>query len=454
MLTDMILEEEFEKSGESWYDPQDLEHDLHLAAELGKTLLDRNHELEQALQQMYSTNHEQLQEIEYMTKQVDLLRQMNDQHAKMYEQLDLAARDLEQGNRRLVQDNRLAQQKIHNLTETIEGLQTHMEELQTQMEELKTAQAERNKRELEEQRRNLGAQSVPCLKELYDLHHDRYEARNSNRVDGFWSPQGSFTHQDLEEENEALQRSVQTLQRQFAAERGRRETAEREIELTSTENRSLEQRLDLLVGCQVRQKELEAEVEQLRLLWRADCAKSVRRPVQLLIPDTVFFASDERPSEAEEKMENVEEQSGHCRQRRSSDSVLRATNPVEIRRGHEQLCIRRAQAVKQRGMSLLNEVDAQYSALQVKYDELLRRCQLTSDELSHKAVQTSCSPSVGTRTRRRRSSCATLSDLPVFLEDSEQPEYKHLFKEIFTCIQKTKEDLSENRCPVSDGDLV
>ena len=38
--------------------------DLHLAAELGKTLLDRNHDLEQALQQMYSTNQEQLLEIE------------------------------------------------------------------------------------------------------------------------------------------------------------------------------------------------------------------------------------------------------------------------------------------------------------------------------------------------------------------------------------------------------
>lgn len=50
---------------------------------------------------------------QYLTKQVDLLRQMNDQHAKVYEQLDMTARDLEQGNRRLVQDNRLAQQKIH-----------------------------------------------------------------------------------------------------------------------------------------------------------------------------------------------------------------------------------------------------------------------------------------------------------------------------------------------------
>lgn len=38
--------------------------DLHLAAELGKTLLERNKELEDSLQQMYATNEEQVQEIE------------------------------------------------------------------------------------------------------------------------------------------------------------------------------------------------------------------------------------------------------------------------------------------------------------------------------------------------------------------------------------------------------
>lgn len=48
--------------------------DLHLAAELGKTLLDRNHELEQALQQMYSTNHEQLQEIEVINVRKELIQ--------------------------------------------------------------------------------------------------------------------------------------------------------------------------------------------------------------------------------------------------------------------------------------------------------------------------------------------------------------------------------------------
>lgn len=453
----MILEEEFEKNGEPWYDPQDLQHDLHLAAELGKTLLSRNHDLEQALQQMYGTNQEQLQEIEYLTKQVDLLRQMNDQHAKVYEQLDMAARDLENGNQRLVQDNRVAQQKIQSLTEIIEGLQTYMDDLQSQVDELKTAQAERNKRELAE-RRSLGAQSVSCLKELYDLHQSRCPAHDSQLVDGLWPPHDYFCdrsrHQDPEEEHASLQRSIQTLQSQISTERSRREAAEREIELTLSENRSLEQRLALLVGCRARQKELEAEVEQLQLLWRADCAKSFRRPEQLLLPDTVFFASEEQPSseptDVEEEVDARAEPNRYSRQRCNSDSVVRATNPDEIRRGHEQLCIRRTEAVKQRGISLLNEVDAQYSALQVKYDELLQRCQQASDGLSHKAVQTSNATFASTKTRRRGSSLASLSDPAMALEDGQQPEYKALFREIFTRIQKTKEDISDNRRP--DGD--
>ncbi|CAJ1074989.1 cerebellar degeneration-related protein 2 [Xyrichtys novacula] len=453
MLTDMILEEDLDRSGELWYQPQDLEHDLHLAAELGKTLLDRNHELEQALQQMYSTNRDQLQEIEYLTKQMDLLRQMNDQHARVYEQLDTAARDLEQDNQRLMQDNRLAQQKIHSLTEAVEGLQTHMEDLQTQVEELKTAQAERKKREAAEQRRCLGAQSVSCLKELYDLHHDRHLNHDSMWKDRLWSPQSSFygreRRQDPEEENAALQHSIQTLQSQIAAERSRREAAEQESELMVVENRGLEQRLAMLNGCRDRQKELEAEVEQLRLLWQADCAKNARRPEQLLLPDTIFFDLDDRPrswqDEMEETAEKDEKQGRQNRQRCNSDGSLRATNPEEIRRGHEQLCIRRTEAVKQRGISLLNEVDAQYSALQVKYDELLRRCQQTTDGLSHKAVQTPTSPSVSSRACSSLSSSSTTDELMLVMEDDQQPEYKALFNEIFTRINKTKEDLSGNR---------
>lgn len=88
----------------------------------------------------------------------------------------------------------------------------------------------------------------------------------------------------------------------------------------------------------------------------------------------------------------------------------------------------------------------------MKYDELLRRCRQATDQLSHKAVQTSNSPFVSIRTRHRHSSTAAQSDLTAVPEDGQQPEYKALFNEIFMCIQKTKVDLSENRHPVKDSD--
>lgn len=107
---------------------------------------------------------------------------------------------------------------------------------------------------------------------------------------------------------------------------------------------------------------------------------------------------------------------------------------------HECSCVRRAEVVKYRGISLLNEVDAQYSALQVKYDELLRRCSSEEDEQdrqSHKSVQTA---SLITTT----TTFPPLTDREDFEDDFHQPEYKELFREIFSRIQKTK-DLIENR---------
>jgi hypothetical protein len=38
---------------------------------------------------------------------------VNEQHAKVYEQLDLTARDLELTNQRLVLESKASQQKIH-----------------------------------------------------------------------------------------------------------------------------------------------------------------------------------------------------------------------------------------------------------------------------------------------------------------------------------------------------
>ncbi|XP_041829012.1 cerebellar degeneration-related protein 2-like [Melanotaenia boesemani] len=442
MLTDMIVEEEFEiKEEEPWYDKQDLEHDLQLAAELGKTLLERNRELEQGLQQMYATNQEQLQEIEHLTKQVDLLRQVNDQHAKVYEQLDVSARELEQSNHKLVQDNRTAQQKIQGLTETVDVLQTQVEELQHQVEELKLNPCRPQKPPHREKWPPRGTQSTSCLQELQNAL--RYDCDPDECSDDLESSAAAWH----EEEQASLRQSLRALQTQFATERARREEAEREAELLARENAVLEQQLAGMEGCRARVSELEHEAEELRQLWKSESSSRSIRPdvIHGLLPHSLLLNPEE-----ESEGELVMAKRPTVLKRWASERLMKATQaPYSPDRAydHECSCVRRAEVVKYRGISLLNEVDAQYSALQVKYEELLRRCQLgfqeeEQDGQSHKSVQTTVPAAAH----------PALTDMEDFEDDFHQPEYKELFIEIFSRIQKTKEDLMENRGRPSAGE--
>ncbi|GAA6068370.1 cerebellar degeneration-related protein 2, partial [Tachysurus ichikawai] len=224
----------------------------------------------------------------------------------------------------------------------------------------------------------------------------------------WWALDGGL----VEEEKSALQSALHSLHTQLGSERERREAAEKVTELAERENRAFEEQLAQLEGTRRHQAELEAEVEELRQLWRSETSHV--RPTDSLIAHAVFFLTEEKGAESGAEVIEVEEEDG---------------SEQELRRVHDLTCIRRSEAVRQRGISLLNEVDAQYSVLKTKYEELLSRCH--GGDPSHKAVQT---PAASLKTRS-----ASLMD------DAYQPEYRALFKEIFTCIQKTKEDLSENR---------
>lgn len=83
---------------------------------------------------MYFINEEQVQEIEYLIKQLDMLWYVNEQYVKVYEQLDLIVWDLELINYRLVLESKVVQQKIYGLMEIIECFQVQVEELQVQVE--------------------------------------------------------------------------------------------------------------------------------------------------------------------------------------------------------------------------------------------------------------------------------------------------------------------------------
>nr|XP_020019118.1 LOW QUALITY PROTEIN: cerebellar degeneration-related protein 2 [Castor canadensis] len=441
MLADSLVEEFEMKEDEPWYDHRDLQQDLQLAAELGKTLLDRNTELEESLQQMYTTNQEQLQEIEYLTKQVELLRQMNEQHAKVYEQLDVTARELEETNQKLVADSKASQQKILSLTETIECLQTNIDHLQSQVEELKSCDQGKRRRGTCDQEKP--APSFSCLKELYDLRqHFVYDHVFAEKITSLQSQQSPD-----EKENEHLKKTVAMLQAQLSLERQKRVAMEEEYGLVLKENSDLEQQLGATDTYRARALELEAEVAEMRQLLQAE--HPFVNGTERLAPDALFVPFKEASqSLLEEMFLTVPEAPRKPLTRSSSETVLSTLAGSDIVKGHEETCVRRARAVKQRGVSLLHEVDTQYSALKVKYEELLQRCQQEQDALSHKAVQTSRAVA---RDLATVSSLAEPEPTPVTPEPlgspttAPPPEYKALFKEIFSCIKKTQQEIDEQR---------
>ncbi|XP_075755590.1 cerebellar degeneration-related protein 2 isoform X2 [Pelodiscus sinensis] len=421
---------------------------LHLAAELGKTLLDRNTELEESLQQMYATNQEQLQEIEYLTKQVELLRQMNDQHAKVYEQLDVTARELEDANQKLVVDSRMSQQKILSLTETIESLQTHIDDLQRQVEELKKSGRGHKNHERSEQPRSV--HSVSCLKELYDLRkyfvYDHIFAEKITSMDSQLSP--------IEEENENLKKALTVLQAQLNLEKEKRVTMEEEYHLMVKENCDLEQRLVDKDLYRARAEELELEVAEMRQMFQSE--NTFVSSMENMVPESFYISFKEslereiNQSPSEDAFLTVPLLDKRALKRSSSETFLSSVAGGDLLMGHEETCIRRAEAVKQRGISLLNEVDAQYNALKVKYEELLKKCQMDEDSLKHKAVQTSKQYSKDLSVGKPQSdhSAADQEYGNVELSGSPTntlPEYKALFKEIFSCIRKTKQEIDEHR---------
>nr|CAI5862874.1 unnamed protein product [Callosobruchus analis] len=110
--------------------------DLQLAAELGKTLLERNKELELALKQQQLTIDEQVQEIEYLSKQTTALKEVNDSRLRIYEQLEVSIQDLERANHRLVLENAAEKKHIKSLNATVETLESKCEELQSTVDDL------------------------------------------------------------------------------------------------------------------------------------------------------------------------------------------------------------------------------------------------------------------------------------------------------------------------------
>ncbi|XP_035908351.1 uncharacterized protein LOC118510515 isoform X2 [Anopheles stephensi] len=109
--------------------------DLQLAAELGKTLLERNKELEATLKHHQNIIDDNVLEIEYLTKQNAALREVNDSRMKIYEQLEVSIQDLERDKYKLALEYQAEKKHVKQLCTNIESLETKVEELTRSLED-------------------------------------------------------------------------------------------------------------------------------------------------------------------------------------------------------------------------------------------------------------------------------------------------------------------------------
>ncbi|XP_050310315.1 girdin-like isoform X1 [Anthonomus grandis grandis] len=146
--------------------------DLHLAAELGKTLLDRNRELETLLKEKQTTIEDQKLEIEYLTKQTVALKEVNDARLRIYEQLEVSIQDLERTNHRLQLENNTEKKNVKSLNANVEQLEARTQELTAAIEEIRESSAkeiskyERLTAALESQLENLCQQNQTLENQL------------------------------------------------------------------------------------------------------------------------------------------------------------------------------------------------------------------------------------------------------------------------------------------------
>jgi len=159
-------------------------NDLQLAAELGKTLLERNKELEGTLKDQQAVIEDQSQEIEYLTKQTTTLREVNDSRVKIYEQLEVSISELECANKKLQEENLCDKVKIKSLSENIEKLENRCEELQRLLDEARSLlEKQQNQQRRRRERRKSSQQRKTGKTEKSDEEEEKESTSSGSTSD-------------------------------------------------------------------------------------------------------------------------------------------------------------------------------------------------------------------------------------------------------------------------------
>ncbi|XP_070580624.1 cerebellar degeneration-related protein 2-like isoform X2 [Ptychodera flava] len=390
--------------------------DLQLAAELGKTLLERNRELETSLIQAQHVNEEHTQHIMHLEKQLNLLRDASESKARLYEQLDYNIQEMEKTNQKLQHESRTDKQRIQRLTETVDTLETKIEEQTSRIEEMKLVERERAR-----ERRK--AQSLP--REMDLAKSRRYY---------------STTHLEnqesrLQEETIQQKSTIRYLRSRLGAEKRKQDELEIELSVLYQENELLQEHIKKIQLKAEEEKNLEEEFAEAEYSSPRGCKHCHK----------LLTRSGDRSTFAD---------SGASYESDDSDAiewdtfVPVHTSPPQTQDGNKE------EKKSASEISLFGELDAQYHDLMEKYNNLLQHSkQVSASEGAAAAGGTACKTvQTAPMQEKRRSLILDLAKMKdqeaSQTEDSSSgknsPEYKKLFKEIFEVLRKSKVQINNS----------
>ncbi|XP_032221469.1 cerebellar degeneration-related protein 2-like isoform X2 [Nematostella vectensis] len=383
--------------------------DLELAAEIGKNLLERNKELEILLKSSHQFSEEQALKNEFLSKQLETLREVNENRLKAFEQMEMTAMELQKANMKLQNETSSMKKRYKDLAEMVENLDTKCEDYRVEIEEL---QRERTRLQKE--------LSVALAIKLEEQTEEKETSDENAR-------RSSVKDEDTDEkerELELLNEKISNLKVQHSVETRKREELEYELSELIRENQHLESQL----------REFAKQAEEWRLA--ASEASLPERAIDILL-DGGEDHNASRDDEPEDDSFVVVEDEELSRQTSlaSDHSAVVVLSPSE-----ERLSVMRDHST-----SFFSELDNQYHELVRKYDALLDKCKYgglgtgSAIPMVQRAVQVS-----------------PMCDQPPSTFDNNAKTshgFKKMFKDIYNKIEDTK-NFRPSRPGTPEGKLL
>lgn len=370
--------------------------DLELAAEIGKNLLERNKELEVMLKSSHQYLEEQTVKNEFLSKQLETLRELHDSQVRTCEQMESTALDLQKNNKELQSETAVLRRRYQSLVQTVDCLESKCDEYKTQLEEL---QIER----MRLQREMAGSLSLKLTPK-----ENGYELGSDDESDDTGKDEEVL---GFKKDIEILNERIMKLKRQHSVERRRREELEIELSDLIHENQQLDKELFHFAEQAKVWQQLENEASCLTL--SIDSNSGHERQISESTEDESFVL-----------VENELDRQSSAMSDQSEVEILSPSHEVKS-------------PLKQNSTSFLSELGSQYHELVQKYDSLVKRCKsegIVQDIAPIPTVQ-------------RAIQTSPLDEVPVkFANDSSQQssaagkarEYRQLFAQIYSKIQESK----------------